>query len=220
MSESLFIFPFGGNAREALDCVLDINLLKKQWHVLGFLDDDKNLIGKEYGGMKVVGTSELLRKESRAKFLAVPGNPKNYLNRKKIIKQFSISEDRFATIIHPSCVVSATARVGFNTLILAHTVLGSGVRVGDHCILLANSTIAHDSQIGDYSCLGANVVVSGAVKIKNNSYIGSGASLIDNVEIGEESLVGLGSTVIRPVPSHCIVAGNPARVIKKQGKLG
>ena len=45
--------------------------------------------------------------------------------------------------------------------------------------------------------------------------IGSNATLLP-VTIGENAEVGAGAVVIKDVPDNCIVAGNPARIIKKK----
>ena len=44
--------------------------------------------------------------------------------------------------------------------------------------------------------------------------IGSGATILSNLEIGEKALVGAGSVVTKNVPPYCVVAGNPAKVLR------
>ena len=48
--------------------------------------------------------------------------------------------------------------------------------------------------------------------------IGANATILPGVTIGENSIVSVGSVVVKDVPDNCIVAGNPARVIKKIDK--
>jgi acetyltransferase-like isoleucine patch superfamily enzyme len=45
--------------------------------------------------------------------------------------------------------------------------------------------------------------------------IGSGATLLGGIAIGENAIVGAGSVVTKDVPPDTIVAGNPARILKK-----
>ena len=54
------------------------------------------------------------------------------------------------------------------------------------------------------------------IKIENNIWIGAGAKILDGVTIGEGSIVGAGSVVSKDVPKYSIVAGVPARVIRKR----
>jgi acetyltransferase-like isoleucine patch superfamily enzyme len=51
--------------------------------------------------------------------------------------------------------------------------------------------------------------------IEKNAVVGAGAIILPGIIIGENSLVGAGSVVTEDVPSGYLVAGNPARIIKK-----
>ncbi|MEM3143899.1 MAG: acyltransferase [Candidatus Nitrosotenuis sp.] len=53
------------------------------------------------------------------------------------------------------------------------------------------------------------------VNIRSGAIIGPGSIITAGVTIGENSIVGAGSVVSQDVPDHCVVLGNPARVIKK-----
>lgn len=53
------------------------------------------------------------------------------------------------------------------------------------------------------------------VHIGRRAWIGFGASILKGVHIGEAAVVGAGSVVTRDVPAHSVVAGNPARVIRR-----
>ena len=51
--------------------------------------------------------------------------------------------------------------------------------------------------------------------VKRNASIGSGATILCNVTIGENAIIGAGSVVTKDVPANTIVAGNPARVLRR-----
>jgi acetyltransferase-like isoleucine patch superfamily enzyme len=51
--------------------------------------------------------------------------------------------------------------------------------------------------------------------VKKNASIGSGSTLLCGITVGESAIVGAGSVVTKDVPAHAIVAGNPARVLRK-----
>ena len=215
MSEKLLLFPFGGNARESLLCVLDINRSRQVWDVLGFIDDNPSMMGGECCGTKVIGGREVLAAMPDAVVLAVPGSPRNYLRRRDIIEGLNLEASRFATIIHPSVVVSPDSSIGHNTVIMPNVVISCGVRVGNHCVVLPNTVISHDSSVGDYCCIGSNVSISGNVSIGQGCYIGSGTKIRENVRIGEKSLLGLGANVISDIESGVVAVGNPARVVRR-----
>lgn len=219
MSKKLLLFPFGGNAKEALISVFAINRVQPEWDIVGFLDDDQSVHGKDYCGIKVLGGRELLDAYDDAYVLAVPGSPSGYLRRKSIIDNLFIGASRFATIIHPSVVRAPDAMIGYNTLLMSNVVASCGVQVGNHCIILPNSVISHDSVIGNYCCIGSNVSVSGSVTIAPECYIGSGVKIREHVQVGERTLVGLGSNVISNLGKNIVAVGNPARPIRRYSRI-
>lgn len=53
------------------------------------------------------------------------------------------------------------------------------------------------------------------VRIKKNAWIGAGATILPGVTVGENAIVGAGSVVTHDVEPNTVVAGNPARIIKR-----
>jgi UDP-2-acetamido-3-amino-2,3-dideoxy-glucuronate N-acetyltransferase len=51
--------------------------------------------------------------------------------------------------------------------------------------------------------------------VKKGASIGSGSTILCNITIGEKAIVGSGSVVTKDVPANTIVAGNPARIVRK-----
>ena len=215
MPEKLLLFPFGGNAKEALISIFAINSVRPEWDIVGFLDDDHSVHGKNYCGIKVLGGRELLGLYDSAYVLAVPGSPKGYLRRKAIIDGLLLDQSRFATIMHPSVVRAPDAIIGYNTLLMSNVVVSCGSRIGNHCIVLPNTVLAHDSSIRDYSCIGSNVSISGSVGIGSECYIGSGVKIRENILVGERSLIGLGANVVSDIEKETVAIGNPARSVRK-----
>jgi sugar O-acyltransferase (sialic acid O-acetyltransferase NeuD family) len=219
MPKKLFLFPFGGNAKESIMAILAINEIQQEWDIAGFLDDDRSLHGKDYYGIRVLGGKELLKEHPDAFVLAVPGSPKGYLRRKSIIESLPVNKSHFATIIHPSVVRAPDAIIGYNTLLMAHVVVSCAAKIGNHCIVLPNTVIAHDSTVDDYCCIGSNVSISGAVSIGSECYIGSGVKVREDVSIGSRSLIGLGSNVISGIEEGVVAIGNPAKAMEKKSPL-
>ncbi|MBK0381140.1 acyltransferase [Mucilaginibacter segetis] len=60
-----------------------------------------------------------------------------------------------------------------------------------------------------------SVVNSSPITVRDNAWIGMNCIILKGVTIGEGAIVGAGSVVTRDVPDWCIVAGNPAKVIKE-----
>jgi len=213
--KELFIFPFGGNAREALIAAMAQNQVNPLWKIRGFIDDDESLLGSGCCGVAVLGGRERLRECPSAYVLAVPGRAENFRGRKAIIDSLHVSPDRFVTVIDPSARIATDAKIGSNTVLMANVFVSSSVVIGNHCIILPNTVIAHESIIGDYTIIGSNVTISGGCVIGRNCYIGSGTSIRENLNIEDGALLGLGSNVIHDVMRDATVAGNPARNLNR-----
>ncbi|MCK5617225.1 acyltransferase [Candidatus Pacearchaeota archaeon] len=58
------------------------------------------------------------------------------------------------------------------------------------------------------------VVKSAPIEIGKNVWIGAAAAVLKGVTIGDNSVAGFGAVVIKDVPSNCVVAGNPAKIVR------
>ena len=57
--------------------------------------------------------------------------------------------------------------------------------------------------------------VFGKVRIMHDAWIGAGAIILPEITVGEYSIVGAGAVVTTDVPPFCIVAGVPAKILRK-----
>ena len=111
------------------------------------------------------------------------------------------------------------AKIGKNCKISSHTFICEGVSIEDKVFVGHNVTFINDlypratNESGelqtddDWNCV--------PTVVKKNASIGSSATLLSGITIGENAIVGAGSVVTKDVPPNTIVAGNPAKVIRK-----
>ena len=151
--KDLFIFPFGGNARESLLTIQAQNRVRPTWNVLGFIDDNSSVWNKECCEIKVLGGKKYFNIYLEAKVIAVPGRADNYWLRKDIIQSLIITPKRFATLVHPIVDIAKDALIGINSVLMSGCVISTGVVIGNHCVVLPNTVISHDSHIGDYTLI-------------------------------------------------------------------
>lgn len=92
---------------------------------------------------------------------------------------------------------------------------GSEIYVSSLVRIGRNSAIACDVVICDYDfhCIDGKIK-SKPIVIKDNVWIGRRAIILKGVTIEEGAVVAAGAVVTKDVPPHCIVAGNPAKVIR------
>ncbi len=88
------------------------------------------------------------------------------------------------------------------------------ITIGDYCAISDNVQIL-DSDFHPITYNGKTSTISKPVHIGNHVWIGRSAIILKGVTIGDGAIVGAGSVVTRDVPHGCLVAGNPARVIKE-----
>jgi len=222
MSKPIIILGTGGNSIDILDTINEINSRLsthsipgyENYECLGFLDDNSENWGKELLGVRILGPLSTAL-DYDAFFVNGIGSPTTFHKKPEIIARADIREDRWATIIHPTASVSKTAHIGIGTVIFQNATVTSNVVIGKHVVILPNSIISHDVQIGDYSCIAGGACISGNVKLGAKCYIGTNSSIIGNVTIGEQCLIGMGSVVLKDVPENTVVAGNPARELRR-----
>ena len=126
--------------------------------------------------------------------------------------------------------VNAWARSGMNLLMThrpeARIIVGDRVRlngaalqaatlieIGDDAILASCHVLDTDHHVADPS-LRHDAVPTRRVRIGRGAWIG-GAVILKGVSVGDGSVVGIGAVVTTDVPDHVVVAGNPARVVRR-----
>jgi acetyltransferase-like isoleucine patch superfamily enzyme len=114
------------------------------------------------------------------------------------------------------------AKVGRRVKISSHTFICEGVDVADdvfigHGVMFINDKYPRAVSAGGEPQSSADWKVVPTV-VRRGASIGSGSTILCGVEIGEDAIVGAGSVVTHDVPPATIVAGNPARVLRKTAR--
>ncbi|WP_071763517.1 acetyltransferase [Burkholderia ubonensis] len=120
----------------------------------------------------------------------------------------------FATLIHPSAVISPSAQIGIGTVVMPCVVVNAASKVGRHAILNTRSSLDHDSEMADYSSLAPNACTGGRVSIGRRSAISIGAIVKHGIVIGSDVVVGAASYIHNHTPDNVVVYGTPATVQK------
>jgi sugar O-acyltransferase (sialic acid O-acetyltransferase NeuD family) len=210
----LVIIGTGGTSVDILDTVRAM-AGTGQFRPAFFLDDNPSQIGRSLHGVEVRGPLEVAGDLTDCLFINGIGSPNNFWRRDQIVARLGLSDDRFATIVHPSASVSSMATVGPGTAVLQNVTVAANAHIGAHVVVLPNSVISHDCVVGDHSCITGGVCLSGGVRVERCCYIGTNASVIGGVRINEGALVGMGSVVLADVPAGVAVVGNPARFLRE-----
>lgn len=209
--KDLVIIGTGGVGRETAQIVEEINSINKEWNLLGFIDDNKDLIGKKINGYRVIGNRVHLNCFEKEVYVVIA--IANHFIKEDLVKYLTNENIKYATIIHPTVKLSKTVKVGEGCIIYPGVIMTVNINVGNHVIISPKCGIGHDSNIEDYVTLLWNVNVSGNENIREGATLGSGCTIIQGLEIGKNSYVGAGSVVIRDIEENKTAVGVPTKYI-------
>lgn len=122
---------------------------------------------------------------------------------------------RFATVVHPTARVPASATLGEGSIVSAGAIVGTRATLGRHVFLNRGALIGHHTTLCDYVSVMPGANVAGFCTIEEAAYVAIGAVIVDRITVGTGSVVGAGAVVVRDVPPSVQVAGIPARVVKE-----
>lgn len=196
----MYLFGASGHGKVIKD-ILNANGIK----VEAFVDDNPNV--NECGGRLVLhdamGLSPMI--------VSIGVNR----IRKMIVERLRANNSaiEFATAIHPSAVISPSAKIGEGTVVMAGAVVNADAVIGKHCIVNTGATVDHDCVVEDYCHVAPGANVSGGTHIGEGTWIGVGACVIQCLNIGKWSFIGAGSVVVKDVSDGVVAYGNPCKVI-------
>lgn len=204
----LVVVGAGGHARPVVDAAMESG-----WEVVGILDVDYSGEAERILARPVLGGLEILARpdHENTHVIVAIGDGKR---RAKLYDDIACTGRRFASVVHPTAIVSLHARVGDGTFVNAGAIVNAGVTIGQDCIINTGAIVDHECAIGRHAHVGPGVRLGGRVRVGDYSFLGIGATVIDKIVIGSEAIVGAGSVVIRNVEQGATVVGVPAARIR------
>lgn len=182
--------------------------------IIGFVDDDHELLATSYAGIEVVGTTRWLEQHRDPEVVVSIAHPRRVRDRLDLAHRLEIDPDRFATLVHPTATLGAEVTLGFGTVVHPHVIVTTGVQVGRHVQILPGAIVSHDVVLADGTTVGSGVRLAGSVVCEEAVYLGAGAMVREGVRLGAGSTIAMGAVVLDDVEPDTIVAGVPARVLR------
>lgn len=158
-----------------------------------------------------------------------------YNKNKNFIKNYRVEADRrnsaipmadltkYNARIEPGAIIRDMVEIGNNCVIMMGAVINIGAVIGERTMIDMNTVIGGRAVIGRDCHIGAGTVIAGVIEppnanpviIGDNVVIGANAVVLEGIKVGNGAVIAAGSVVISDVGENSVVAGIPAREIKK-----
>ena len=201
----LVIIGAGGHGRVVAEAAMACG----SWGAIEFLDARWPAL-QSSGDWDVVGADSMISERAPgASVIVAIGDCAARLRR---VDELCAAGVNVANVIHPSAMLSSSARLGSGTVVLPGVVVNHSAIVGRAVILNSGAIVEHDCVLGDGVHVCPGVAMGGNVRVGARSWIGIGSAIKQGVAIGDDVVVGAGSVVVSDLPNNAIAFGVPARV--------
>lgn len=209
MSRPVIIVGSGGHAAVVADALLAAGV-----RVLGFIDTDPARIGVRVCGLAVLGSEAVLDSHTPGAALLANGigGVRSQGLRKPVQQRLESRGWEFATVQHPSAIVSKFATIAAGAQLLAGSIVQTNARIGKGAIVNTAAVIEHDVDIGEFAHVAPRALLCGAVVVGDGSHIGAGAVVRQHVRLGPQTMVGAGAVVVADFAGDSTLVGVPARI--------
>ena len=177
------VIIFGANTLgQAAKAILESNEVV----IYGFLDDNKELHGKEIGDVSVLGDSDddgylkFIGKKCEA-FVAYDNNKVRKATVEMLNKKRKVMP---VNAIHRNAFVDESAHIGHGNFINSGSIVNNDAKIGSHCLIHSGAVVDFSVELGDLVQIGAGSIINSEVKIENEVFIGSGVTVVSGVTIG------------------------------------
>lgn len=126
--------------------------------------------------------------------------------------------------IEPGAIIREQVEIGDNAVIMMGAVINIGAVIGQGTMIDMGAVLGGRATVGRNCHIGAGAVLAGVIEpasatpvvVEDGVLVGANAVVIEGVRVGRGAVVAAGAVVIEDVPADTVVAGCPARVIKRK----
>ena len=126
--------------------------------------------------------------------------------------------------IEPGAIIRDQVEISDNAVIMMGAIINIGAVIGEGSMIDMGAVLGGRATVGKHCHIGAGAVLAGVIEpasatpviVEDDVLIGANAVVIEGVRIGRGAVVAAGAVVISDVEPDTVVAGIPARVIKRK----
>ena len=118
---------------------------------------------------------------------------------------------------NPEITIGDDCSIGeyFHVSAINSVTIGNGLLTGRFVYIGDNAHGGLSWEEAEVAPINRPVQSKGAVSVGNHVWIGDKATILGGVTIGDNVIIGANSVVTHDVPSHCMVAGAPAKIVRQ-----
>lgn len=126
--------------------------------------------------------------------------------------------------IEPGAIIREQVTIEKNAVIMMGAIINIGAVIGEGTMIDMGAVLGGRATVGKHCHIGAGAVLAGVIEpasatpviVEDDVLVGANAVVIEGVHVGRGAVVAAGAVVINDVEPDTVVAGCPARVIKKK----
>lgn len=210
-SIKLAIYGTGGLGKET--CYLAECVMRKssEYSHLVFIDDT---MGEgEFLGYPVFPFSTFASRYSSedTRVVIAVGEPKDRaMLRKRVVEAgFTLGQ-----LISPDLQITKNI-IKQGCLVFSNCIIMPDVAIDENVVVQSGVILTHDDKIGKDTVICPRVTIGGNAIIGEQCFIGLSAVIRDHIEIKSNCIVGMGSVIVNSIEANSVVAGNPAKLLRK-----
>lgn len=186
--------------------------------VVALTDPNQALKQTALDGIPIVGDDSVwpeLRGEGASHAFIGIGSVGDASLRRSVFSRVRAAGFEIIDVIHPSAIISASVTLGEGVIVLAGAVINAGAVIGSNVIINTAAVIEHDCTVGAHAHVATGARLGGAVHVGEGAHVGIGATVRQGIIVGEGAIVGAGAVVVAHVLPGTVVAGVPARLLRR-----
>ena len=203
--KNIFLYGSSGYFREQYVWLKDCLIEKRDYQVVGIIDDLSKTSTDNFSGLKIFKSEKIKFSQDIYIYLATG----NIEVRKKAIDCFK--NFNFFTLKHPSAIVSSEATFGKGITISPNVIIAGNPIIGDFNNFNFGSMMSHDCVSGIINTFSPGVKIMGNCKIGNYNFFGVDSVMIPSTQIGDKNIIGANATITKNFESGMTLVGTPAK---------